>query len=339
MSHATYMKIPEPERPVLVPPSKRGLLTNADGGSITYYGKALFWMDLGPLKLEKPLLVADIEDEVLLGADILQRDPYGPADILLSQNRIMLKGQLIPLKQIRLPITARRVRAADHFIIPAMSEVIIQGLVDRANKTRKKDACLLIEANPVMVQHCNIAVAPTLVDATKDCTVPVRVMNPFEAPVSIKQDMVIGVARTVGKPKASVLRHESGRHDNNDTVRRIQMCPKPRVTDRIRAVGKGSPITPAQDMTLPKYLQPMLDGAKEALKSPQEETTLKELILEFSDIFSKDDADIGRTHLVEHEIDTGDAKPFKQAPRKVPMAFAGEELKSLKKMLNQGIVR
>ncbi|XP_064620321.1 uncharacterized protein LOC135483366 [Lineus longissimus] len=36
---------------------------------------------------------------------------------------------------------------------------------------------------------------------------------------------------------------------------------------------------------------------------------------------------------------TGDAKPFKQAPRKVPMAFAGEELKSLKKMLNQGIVR
>jgi hypothetical protein len=50
---------------------KKGLLTNADGGAINYYGKAMFRMDVGPLKLRKPLLVADIEDEALLGADII----------------------------------------------------------------------------------------------------------------------------------------------------------------------------------------------------------------------------------------------------------------------------
>jgi hypothetical protein len=31
--------------------------------------------------------------------------------------------------------------------------------------------------------------------------------------------------------------------------------------------------------------------------------------------------------LVEHTIDTGDAKPVKQPPRRVPIAFAEEEKK------------
>ncbi|KAG9297987.1 hypothetical protein G9A89_018815 [Geosiphon pyriformis] len=45
---------------------------------------------------------------------------------------------------------------------------------------------------------------------------------------------------------------------------------------------------------------------------PQQQTQLKELIAEFADIFAKNNNDLGRTDLVQHQIYTGDAKPRRQ---------------------------
>lgn len=45
------------------------------------------------------------------------------------------------------------------------------------------------------------------------------------------------------------------------------------------------------------------------------------------------------TTLVQHEIDTGDSRPIKQPPRRVPLAFADEERKVVQQMETQGIVR
>ena len=55
-------------------------------------------------------------------------------------------------------------------------------------------------------------------------------------------------------------------------------------------------------------------------------------------MFSKNENDLGRTHLVEHTIDTGDAKPIKQPPRQLPMAFADEDCKALEKLQTQGVI-
>ena len=43
--------------------------------------------------------------------------------------------------------------------------------------------------------------------------------------------------------------------------------------------------------------------------------------------------------MVEHCIDTGDAKPISQPPRRVPFAFADVEKRKIGKMLNAGLVR
>ena len=47
---------------------------------------------------------------------------------------------------------------------------------------------------------------------------------------------------------------------------------------------------------------------------------LKELLLEFVGVFAVDDDDLGRTGLVKHTINVGDAKPVKQAPRRQAIA-------------------
>ena len=65
---------------------------------------------------------------------------------------------------------------------------------------------------------------------------------------------------------------------------------------------------------------------------------MAELLAEFRDTFSKDEYDLGLTNLAEHEIDTGDARPIKQPPRKVPMAF-GADREAVQKLIKQGSVR
>ena len=43
------------------------------------------------------------------------------------------------------------------------------------------------------------------------------------------------------------------------------------------------------------------------------------MIKSYEDIFSQGEYDIGRTHLVEHTIDTGDNRPIRQALRRHPI--------------------
>ena len=56
-------------------------------------------------------------------------------------------------------------------------------------------------------------------------------------------------------------------------------------------------------------------------------------------MFSRGETDLGRTPLILHEIDTGDAKPVKKHPRRIPLHLQQEVTENLKQMLDNGIVR
>ena len=73
------------------------------------------------------------------------------------------------------------------------------------------------------------------------------------------------------------------------------------------------------------------------MKSKIECAQIHSLLLKYENLFSKDDYDFGHPNLVEHTIDTGNAKPIKQPPRQVPIAFKGEECKALEKLDAQGV--
>jgi hypothetical protein len=59
----------------------------------------------------------------------------------------------------------------------------------------------------------------------------------------------------------------------------------------------------------------MMAKAKPNLKN-REFQELKEIVTEYEDIFAEDSEDYGRTKKVYHRIDTGDARPIRQPPRK-----------------------
>jgi len=65
---------------------------------------------------------------------------------------------------------------------------------------------------------------------------------------------------------------------------------------------------------------------------------LADVLFRNSDAFAKDSLDIGFCSLLEHDIDTGNAKPIKQSPRRPPLAARDPEDAIIDEMLQTGVI-
>ena len=88
---------------------------------------------------------------------------------------------------------------------------------------------------------------------------------------------------------------------------------------------------------LPEALQKLLIESSEGLDD-QQQHSLEKLLLEFKGIFADTDGQLGRTGLVKHKIDTGDAVPIKQPPRRVPIHLRDEVEKVMQEMKDKDVI-
>ena len=63
--------------------------------------------------------------------------------------------------------------------------------------------------------------------------------------------------------------------------------------------------------------------------------TVTEVLQEFTDMIKSEP---GRTMLAEHRIETGDARPIRQPPYRLPYAYKDEVLRDLKEIQEKGII-
>jgi hypothetical protein len=91
-------------------------LVDANGLPIQDYGKGHFVVQLGTHERSIEAVVANIDDEVLLGFDVLEGVGQG-ADILLSQDKIILDGIEIPCFRAGRSAVARRIELASNMQI------------------------------------------------------------------------------------------------------------------------------------------------------------------------------------------------------------------------------
>ena len=70
----------------------------------------------------------------------------------------------------------------------------------------------------------------------------------------------------------------------------------------------------------------------------EEQNAFKELCDEFKDIFYIDSSDIGKTPLLEMEIDTGDSPPITQKPYTLPLKHATWVQKELEILAKAGVI-
>ena len=93
-----------------------------------------------------------------------------------------------------------------------------------------------------------------------------------------------------------------------------------------------------EEMPVPRHLQSLFEAAT-AKHSKVEQKVINQLLNSFQDLFSKDEFDLGKTHLVEHHIETGDTAPVKLPPRCISLAFVDEDCKELEKLKKRGVIQ
>jgi len=94
-----------------------------------------------------------------------------------------------------------------------------------------------------------------------------------------------------------------------------------------------------KELELPDHVNDLFVHTVEGLDLPHDTVKgLKALLFDHRDTFASSSSDLGFCPLVEHDIDTGDARPIKQSPRRPPLAAREAEDEILDEMLATGVI-
>lgn len=69
------------------------------------------------------------------------------------------------------------------------------------------------------------------------------------------------------------------------------------------------------------------------------ENELVNFVLHYSDIFVGPDGELGRTDLTANKIDTGDTKPIKLPPRRLPISQRDIAEREIESMLQKEVIK
>ena len=105
------------------------------------------------------------------------------------------------------------------------------------------------------------------------------------------------------------------------------------VTEVLQEQGEKKFITSPADIDVHQKVE-----LQDAEVSEEHQNAFKKLCNEFKDIFSVDLSDIGKTPLVEMEIDTGDSPPITQKPYTLPLKHAKWVQKELEILEKAGVI-
>ena len=67
--------------------------------------------------------------------------------------------------------------------------------------------------------------------------------------------------------------------------------------------------------------------------------SLRDLVVEYSDVFALDMSELGLTDLVSHTINTGDNSPIRQPVRRTPFALRKKMDELVQNMMEQGVIQ
>ena len=99
--------------------------------------------------------------------------------------------------------------------------------------------------------------------------------------------------------------------------------------------GFGDP--KSRSIVVPNHLEDMMTEASADLDMNQR-LKLERLVCSYANVFAVPDGQLGCTDRIRHTIDTGDAPPILQVPRRLAPSQREIAEKEINKMLNQGTI-
>ena len=148
---------------------------------------------------------------------------------------------------------------------------------------------------------------------------------------------------------------ESGQSVAKSLIHGKQMLPLKMMslTNEEQIINEGTTIataSPVMDMTkvkpsvdkcgkdtVPEHLSDLYQRTVDGLTGDQRHQVAK-LLSKYSDVFSKNDADLGRSGIIKHKIPTGETHPITQPPRRVPVHMNEEVDNQIADMIEKKVI-
>ena len=278
----------------------------ANGNEISLSGQGDVLVQVGDLSVRHNVLVADcLTQDCILGSDFLLL--HGCV-IDLHNHSLLVKGKVVPLSSgiYHSPISTCGVAVAETVEVPAHSQFRL--IANRQGKKKEQGVddlgSVMFEPSHDFMESHGLAVAHAVVGEDNEDIV-VQILNPTPYSVQVQQGSRIGCLRPLLDVCAIELEAVARQGDNRSHAREC-------IIHQLVSCAQGV--------------------------TQKERQQLTDLLTEFESILSDREDDLGRTHLVYHKIDTGDAVPIRQSARRLPYFQREEVRKTIEDMLKRGII-
>ena len=256
---------------------------------------------------------APIKEDCIIGLDFLK---YQKAKINLENNTVSISDSVVPavLRQEKneLPYQVSRLLCAKRTVIPPNTAKFMECRLE--NPIEGEYICETDEKFSLLVDeatlHKNTSFRPVL-----------QFRNYTDKYLTVKKDQVLGGAFEIDE----VMTNSGDHNSPNTTEDHLQTTPT------VRKLSKESE-------ELPQHLKDLYERTVVEMSEDQKEQ-VKALLIDFQDIFAKNDTDLGCFTAIKHKIETGNEEPVKHKLRRTPLGFEAEEKDYLQKMLDAGVIR
>ena len=273
-----------------------------------------------PFVCPRLAVVTGLVYDVILGRDFCCRYRTIIDD---EQGMLRVKGLTIPLPtypEIRAP--RGRVILEENVVIPGRSVSMVSAVVLSLDGSVVKSTDVpmsgMVEPSHTAGRD-DIMIPRAVVTLANDGSIPVQLTNVGPEEVRLLKGSDMGTFFLMGLKL-------------NDTY---EVCPESDGDTVANCNSGGPPLCDPEDVD-PEVKQALAPALTDL--SDEGRTKLNSIFATYSEVFSKRPGDIGQTNLTRHYIDTGDAPPIKQRPRRIPVKVRDQVEKQKTKMLHDGII-
>ena len=305
-------------------------LSTADGTNIPLLGETTIEFSVSDCTTSCRVVVTDAITELILGIEWLQRNQcvwdFG-------SNSFAIKGTQGRLRCRRVKRTLRKIVLGDDVEIPGMHTTNVTVLVTRTSLNHECQNWGLVRK----IKDADLVVANAVYD-NNDLNSVCQILNISDKPKKLRKGSELGWAEPIEvmgtdeipvsgpKQKASELENTGPYFDDLPWDLRCLKGIEGRGLSDSDSEGsellQGNSSTSSQDPgTEPTdFIQEMIQKIDLDLTDEQKHE-VERLLQDHKEVFSTSEFDLGRTNLVQHKIDTGTNRPFKQQLRRHPMAY------------------
>ena len=277
-------------------------LFTVDGTETRSYGNQTFPIKVRGMELRQRMEVTDCEDDIVLGMDFINNF----VKVIDIENLQLHIGAVkVPINLYEESTPLIRVIAARDTTIPARSEMVLDGSTDH---WRTIEGVVEMDQQPTEKRPWLIARTLVKIEGGR---APVRVINVLPEPVNIKAGAHLAVIQVLNA-ETKVIPFQ----------KKIRQVTKSRTTDQWKNY---------------QQLKELSTSAGREMQ-PWQQEEVQNLLIENKESFSNDKGTLGHTTLVKHDISTGDHRPVKQAPRRIPIHHRPAVDEAVADMLEKGII-